>query len=114
LTGACCIPTTPLNTSSWTLSPNLVINIATTTHYKCEWLVNNHTYDYATCDGWISDVFIAGNGSSAIVGWNLVTNAMYTKQWGSNPYSPSIAMDAAKWAVQTIFPGGNLSNLTIQ
>jgi hypothetical protein len=113
LSGSCCIATTTIDTSSWTLSPNLVIDLATTTHYTCDWLVDNHTYDYTTCDGWISDVFIS-TGGSAVVGWNLVTNAMYTQQWNGNPYSPSIATSAAQWAVATTFPGGDLSNLSIE
>jgi hypothetical protein len=110
-----CIPDVPLSTSGWVLSPYLEIQLATTTEYSCLWLVNDHLYDYhSTCDGWISDTFITSAGEWAIVGWNLATNAMYTQQVTGHTYSRTVATDCAQWAVQTIFPGGNLGNLDIQ
>jgi hypothetical protein len=64
----------------------------------------------------VSDVFITGTGGSewATVGWNLTTNAMYTQQVAGHAYSSTIAMDCAKWAQQSIFPGGDLTKLTIE
>jgi len=92
----------------------LTIQIATTIEYSCTWLVNNHVYDYHTCDGWISDTFIAPGNEWAVVGWNLVTNAMYTQQVSGQPYNSAIANDCAKYAKQTIFPGGDLTNIDVR
>jgi hypothetical protein len=109
-----CITDRPLSTSGWVISSNLQIVLATTTEYSCRWLVNNHLYDYVTCDGWIWDTFITSGQEWAVVGWNLATNAMYTQQVSGHAYNSTIATDCAQWAVQTIFPGGNLANLTIE
>jgi hypothetical protein len=103
-----------VSTSGWVINPELRIQIATTNEYECTWLVNNHLYDYHTCDGWISDEFITTSNQSAVVGWNLVTNAMYTQQVSGQSYNTTIAMNCAKYAVQTIFAGGNLANVDIR
>jgi hypothetical protein len=100
--------------SGWVLSANLTIQLATTSEYQCTWAIGNRHYDYhSTCDGWISDVFITG-GEWAVVGWNLVTNAMYTQQVTGHAYNSASAMDCARWAQQTIFPGADLGNVNIE
>jgi hypothetical protein len=111
---AACVPDAPLSTSGWVLSQYLTIQIATTNEYSCTWLVNHHVYDYRTCDGWISDTFITTGGEWAVVGWNLVTNAMYTAPSSGQAYNSMIAMDCARYAKQTIFPGGDLTIVDIR
>jgi hypothetical protein len=110
------VATAALPTASWTLSPSLQILVATTTHYEANWLLGTtiwKTYNYETCDGWVSDDFITPAQNNCFVGWNLVTNDMWAAQNGSNTFNMSAAEDCASYAIQTIFPGGNLSTLVL-
>ena len=107
-----CLPSIALNTAPWTLSPNLQIRTATTLAYDLTWTVNNHLYNYTPdCQGWVTDVFIANDGSWANVGWNTITHALRTSAVSGHTYS---ATADAQYAVQTLYPGGDLNLLTIQ
>jgi hypothetical protein len=106
-----CLPDVPLNTATWTLSPYLVINQATTKVYNVTWTVDSHVYNYTPdCNGWINDDFIASDGSWATVWWNTITHEMQTYPVSGQTYN---AMTDAQWAVSTTFPAGDLGLLTI-
>ena len=106
-----CLPDVTLNRAAWHPSPNLVVHKATTKDYHTTWTVNQHQYRFTPdCDGWISDVFIAPGGFWATVRWNTITNQLETYPVSGQTYN---GMAGAMYAVQTLFPPGDLGLLTI-
>jgi hypothetical protein len=109
-----CLPDMPLDTAHWTVSSNLVIHTMTTKIYDATWTLNNHEYKYTPdCNGWVTDSFTATDGSTAIVSWNTITNQLKTSAASGHPYNATVAKAAAQYAVQTLFPPGDLGLLTI-
>jgi hypothetical protein len=106
-----CLPEVALNQAAWQTSPNLVVHTATTRDYHATWTVNQHDYRFTPdCDGWISDVFIAPGGAYATVRWNMITNQLETYPVSGQVYDGTAG---ATYAVQTLFPPGDLGLLAI-
>ena len=110
-----CLPSVTLDTSHWTISPDLQVHTATTKAYDVTWTVDSHDYNYTPdCNGWVGDVFISGANEWATVEWNTITNELRTSAVSGQAYSPTIARDCAQWAVNTTFPAGDMGLLTVQ
>jgi hypothetical protein len=112
----------PLRTWEWDMPASLKINQATTRHYQAVWNVNAknchgqwpRTYDFhADCDGWISDHFVMGGcgQKQARVHWNLETNQALVTGLDGSAVDRGTALEMAKFAKRTIFPGLNLSSI---
>jgi hypothetical protein len=110
-----CLPDIPLSTRTWPTISNLTIHVATTKAYHVTWAVGPVDHNYTPdCDGWVADVFISSAGSWATVRWNTITHRLQTLAVAGHPYDANIATSAAAWAVQTIFPAGDMGLLSIE
>jgi hypothetical protein len=110
-----CLPDVALNTANWSSHPDLVIHTMTTAAYDATWTVDNHDYQYTPdCNGWVGDDFISTGNEWAYVQWNVITNELRTSVATGHPYNDTIAKSCADYAVQTLYPPGDLNMLTIQ
>jgi hypothetical protein len=110
-----CLPDIALNTATWPHIANLAIHQATTKVYHVTWAVGGKDYNFAPdCNGWVGDVFIAPGDQWATVRWNTITHQLETYQVSGHAYDANIARAAAGWAVQSLFPAGDMGLLAIK
>jgi hypothetical protein len=116
-----CMPLETLDYSWWPRSTYLAVQEATTQRYRSSWrVVATNPYgtwpsDYdlpADCRGWVNSIFVTGAGWASVY-WNTVTNQLRTTPVAGHAYNDTIARSCAQHSVNTLFPAGDMSMLSI-